>query len=187
MRLFDLLLVVLLFVMGVSMIGLFAMMGELAARVGSQDRHSTLTDTRLTPIESVQLGVRPVWWPAEIGHIPAQRHAAVLVLSNVCQSCLHIAEEPADSDLRRAPWIGIAISCGSMEAGKEFIEQTGLGEDRLYLDELGDWTQANFAVTVSPALLQFESGSLIAADTLVSVIALESIRHDKAAGVLNED
>lgn len=187
MRLLDYLFVALLFIMALSIIGLFAMMGELSARIGPENRRSQTSDARLTPLRDVQLGITPAWWPPALQHISQMPHGAVLVLSNLCESCVHIAEDLAGTDLRRAPSLGLVVSCGSREAGQMFVQDTDLGTEQLYIDEMGDWTQTNFGVNVSPALLQFQFGSLNAADTLVSVRALEAATNHETVGVHDED
>ena len=175
MRTLDYLVVVILLVTAVAIVGLFAMMGELAARVGERAANAE-DDVALTPLEGGRLGVRPAWWPEQLSDLRKLDAAAALVLSSVCESCRTVATDLATGGVAPDLPVRFVISCGNREAGLAFLGQTGLADDdRTYLDIEGDWVKSSFGVNISPTLLQFREGTLFAADTLTSAKALTGL------------
>ena len=159
-------------VLAVGMVVLFAMFGELSARVGEGDAVPRSTTVR--PLKNARLGRVPGSWPPAIDH-PGAAEFTVLVLSSACTSCADIAAQLID-DPGHTDWdsMGIAISTSDREVGEDFVARHGLGELPHYVDVGGDWVSTEFDVRMSPSALVFRDGQLAAAYIFHDVAALRA-------------
>lgn len=163
----DLILAIALFVLAVAMVGLFAMMGELAARVPDED-----AVVPPQPIEHAALGVVPSRWINDVAYVQQQDFGVVVVLSTSCTSCQRIAsgatgrlDLPADA--------AVVISSPSKEQGERFIEDNPvLRQYRHVVDPGGVWLTEDLGVDISPSVLIFRHGRLISAHTFTSASVL---------------
>ncbi len=154
---------VVLLVLALGMVMLFAMVGEVAGRVGGSDGTGSRS---LVPLEEAELGRRPVVWPDELGELsesPGQP-ALLLVLSASCRSCSRVARQLVD---KREEWAGrlqgVVISAASLDRARQFQSANDLHGFRLFLDDGGDWVTSEFGVQTSPSALLLRDGQLDAA------------------------
>lgn len=159
-------------VLTIGMVVLFAMFGELSARVaqaGTKPR-----STEVVPLEGVRLGRFPDRWPAGL-LIGGKGPSLLLVLSSACGSCMDIAGQLRDSPVD-AGWddMGILISTSHQQTGEEFVTSNGIGRFPHYVDEGGQWVMEQFDVSFSPSALVFQDGRLIAAYMFHDVAALRA-------------
>lgn len=171
-------------VLTIGMVVLFAMFGELSARVGTAGSRPRSTEIR--QLEQAELGRIPDRWPDALsasGHEPS----TVLVLSSACGSCADIAEQLTQS---HADWADMAIvlSTGHGDTGQDFIMRYGLSRFPHYVDVGGDWVSGQFAVRYSPSALIFSGGRLQAAHMFQDVAALRAkISQVRAHGPRQHD
>ncbi|MEV4756497.1 hypothetical protein AB0J86_15480 [Micromonospora sp. NPDC049559] len=145
-----------LLVLACAVVLLFAMLGELASRVPTQDQTPS---KQVEPIENAKLGAEPLEWPAELAHVPARDASVVLVLSSSCASCEKIAAQvPAALD--RGVDLTVVVSCGIRERGEDFAKRHGFHRTHTYIDHGGTWSTQKFGVDSSPAALLFRRGRL---------------------------
>lgn len=174
MTVFEIIVVIALLIVAVAIVGLFAMMGELSARVGSAPEQN---DPHTEPVEGALTGVVPASWPAGIGQFAAAELAAVLVLSPICGACARMAPTVATHSVRdRADLeVGVLVSCSDGESGRDFVRQHNLSGVPYALDVEGAWSSGEFAVTMSPTLLLFERGRLHSASSIASLAGVDVI------------
>lgn len=153
---------VVLLILALAVVMLFAMYGELAARVesGGSGRKSTLV-----VLDEARLGRRPDRWPTEFGLLPqADVPVGVLVLSASCRSCARVASQLVSaSDSWRGKLLGVVISAASIERAQEFQAANDLTGFTCYLDDGGEWVTGEFGIQSSPVALIMRSGKLDAA------------------------
>lgn len=161
-----------LLVLTIGMVVLFAMFGELSARVaegGPQTR-----STEIVPLENARLGHLPDIWPAGL---PGDREdlSVLLVLSSACSSCDDIASQLHENP-SHAQWDGMAIvvSTAHRLTAEDFIARHQLGRFPHYIDEGGNWVTGEFGVQSSPSALVFQRGTLLAAYMFHDVAALRT-------------
>jgi len=159
-------------ILAVGMVVLFAMFGELSARVAQAGTRPRSTE--VAPLEGARLGCVPDTWPAGLvtaGEAPS----VLLVLSSACGSCLDIAEQLRDSPVE-AEWddMGIVISTSHQETGDEFVAGNKIGRFPHHVDVGGSWVISQFDVNFSPSALVFEDGQLAAAYIFHDVAALRA-------------
>lgn len=159
-------------VLAIGMLVLFAMLGELSARVpqGGGSQPSTV----VVPLETKRIGHSPGYWPAELSHLE-QGDGCLLVLSSSCTSCQDVAMQ-----VMRSPghleWqeMAVLVSASDAKAGKEFVSRHGLGPVPHYVDERGSWVTGEFSIRQSPVALTFSGGQLMAAYSFHDVAALRA-------------
>lgn len=161
-----------LLVLAAGMVVLFAMFGELSARVAEAGLVKRSTEVR--SLDKVRLGHVPESWPQEIGR-PGSGEYTLLVLSSACTSCADIATQLTD-DPRHADWdnMGVVISTGSLESGENFVTRHGLGRFPHYVDDRGEWVAGEFDVRFSPSALVLHDGALTAGYMFHDVAALRA-------------
>ena len=159
-------------ILTVGMVVLFAMFGELSARVAQAG--TTTRSTDVVPLEGARLGRVPDTWPAGL-MIGGAAPSTLLVLSSACGSCMDIAEQLRDSPVE-AGWddMGIVISTSHQETGDEFVASNRIGRFPHYVDVGGRWVTGQFDVNFSPSALVFEDGQLAAAYIFHDVAALRA-------------
>ena len=171
----EIVLAVAVFLLTVAVVGLFAMMGELASRVpAAEDEPDAAAPPQ--PLPDAVLGAEAAGWPAEIAHLSEAEHAALVVLSPVCTTCRRIASGATGPLRIPAPASGVMVSSPSERRGVEFVdEHPMLREYPVALDVEGSWLTGNFGVDVSPSVLIFERGRLRSVHTFTSVAALTQL------------
>jgi hypothetical protein len=158
-----------LLLLAAAVVVLFAMMGELASRVADPDDGTG----RVTPLAEFTRGASSAYWPAGLSGLADQSWAALLVLSPICATCNKVAAELAEYPRERlGESLGIVVSCGSRDAGDEFIDRYSLGHLPHLVDEGGAWVTRSFGVKMSPSALVLEEGVLTEAYTFGKVEAL---------------
>lgn len=159
-------------VLTIGMVVLFAMFGELSARVaqaGTKPR-----STEVVPLEGVRLGRFPDRWPAGL-LIGGKGPSLLLVLSSACGSCMDIAGQLRDSPVD-AGWddMGILISTSHQQTGDEFVANNRIGRFPHHVDVDGRWVIDQLDVNFSPSALVFQDGQLAAAYIFHDVAALRA-------------
>jgi hypothetical protein len=168
----EIVLGVAVFVLTAAIIGLYAMMGELASRVPDSDRPAG--DARLLrPVAGARLGVEPAEWPSELAAVRDADLAHVLVFGSTCVTCRRIASgDTGPLSILPAP-LAVVVSCPRPDAGAEFVAEHPMVTDHPYLIDVGGaWVTDNFEVAVSPSVLVFAGGRLKSAHTFTTATTL---------------
>lgn len=179
----DLVLSVAVFLLTIAVVGLFAMMGELASRVPQAQDQQVPQVMPPEPISEIQLGVVPPDWPTELAHLSTADRAVIVVLSTLCTSCGRVASG------QTGPLTGVSgliISCPRPSKGNEFLSENPMLRDhRVALDVAGEWLTTHLGIDVSPSVLVFERGRLLSAHTFVSAASLHLLpaHHDEKEGI----
>lgn len=158
-----------------GMVALFAMVGELASRVGDPANPAPAS-TEVEPLEDARTGHTPAVWPPGLAAIGAADTAVLLVLSTICSSCQLVARQlvrQPDITLDR-PW-GVVVTCGDAAKGEEFIAQYDLGQLPHFLDVGGEWARTEFQVQSSPVAV------LLAHSTVETVLLFNDVDALNAA------
>lgn len=166
------------FVLAVAVVGLFAMMGELASRVPDPDQAPGAASGpgSLEPLAEARLNVAPDDWPPELAEVRDAARAHVIVFSATCATCKQIASgETGPLDVLPQP-MAVMVSCPRQEAGDEFLAAHPMITDYPHvLDVRGDWLTGNFEVQTSPSVLVFTHGRLVSAHTFNTATKLPEI------------
>lgn len=154
-----------LLVFTAALVLLYAMVGELAARV-PRAAHDDGDGDFVTPLTDLRAGAAPASWPAELAALQGEERAVLLVLSPACSSCNRVARELAatDADAFGLP-LGVVVSSGDLRTGEEFAARHGLRRMPCLVDERGAWVTGSFGVRTSPAALVLARG--VAAEAYV--------------------
>jgi hypothetical protein len=168
-----------LLVLTAAVVVLFAMLGELVARLPDPQRGPAVL-----PIEEAAIGRSPDAWPAAL---PDPQRCVLLVLSTACGSCANIAERLSEEP----DWeeLGVVVSTAGRHTAEDFIARYGLARFRHYIDESGEWVGDQFQVRISPSALVFHAGRLTSAYTLNDPSGLRTLltqrttQPDKEAAV----
>ena len=161
-----------LLILTIGMVVLFAMFGELSARV--TEAGPRIRNTEIVPVENSRLGHVPGSWPAAL---PSEREglSVILVLSSACSSCADIAsqlrENPSYAQLNET---AVVVSTAHRRTGEEFITRYELAQFPHYIDEGGAWVSGEFGVHSSPSALVFHGSELIAAYIFHDIGALQA-------------
>jgi hypothetical protein len=161
-----------LLVLAAGMVVLFAMFGELSARVDEAGMVRRSTEVRV--LEKARLGQVPQSWPPSLPG-PGDGTFTLLVLSSACGSCADIATQ-LTTDPGHADWagMGVAVSTAHRDTGADFVDRHGLARVPHYVDEGGDWVSGEFDVRFSPSALVFRGGMLAEAYMFHDVAALRA-------------
>lgn len=164
------------FVLAVAVIGLFAMMGELAGRVDKVLADDQSVDAISQPLERARIGARVEVWPVQLKALSDVDQLALMVLSTSCTSCARIASGETGS-LDRAGLPLAVVVVGADEASVEqFIAAHPLLRSLPLLEDAGGaWTFENFGVDVSPSLLLLQQGRLTRAHTFTAASSIRMI------------
>jgi hypothetical protein len=148
-----------------ALVLLYAMVGELAARV-AQPAHGGGDGDFVTPLADHRPGAEPANWPAELAALQREERAVLLVLSPACTSCNRVARELStmDADAVGFP-LGVVVSSVDLPTGEEFAARHGLRRLPTLVDERGRWVTGSFGVRTSPAALVISRG--VAAEAYV--------------------
>ena len=136
-----------LLVLAAGLVVLFAMFGELSARVDEAGTVRRSTEVRV--LEKARLGQVPQSWPPSIPG-PGDGPFTLLVLSTACGSCADIATQ-LTTDPGHADWanMGAVVSTSHRDTGADFVDRYGLARVPHYVDERGDWVSGEFDVRFS--------------------------------------
>jgi hypothetical protein len=153
-----------------AIVVLYAMMGELAARVPDPDGNSA---NHVTPLADFTRGAAPTIYPTGLASLAHQARMALMVLSPICTTCDKVAAELAnyDPDEIGLPF-GVVVSTSTRETGEEFVERHTLHRFPYVVDEGATWITGSLGVKMSPSALVFENGVLTEAFTFSNVQAI---------------
>lgn len=152
-------------VLGVAVVLLFAMVGELGRSccAARQPEHERL-ELAAEGADGLLEGIfdNPV--------------DTVVVLSSVCSSCARFLADP--DEIRRVldgrRW-AVIVSSPTVRAGREFAERLNIGEAPIFIDSGGRTCRERFGVQSSPTLLIFSNGRLTAGWQAVSLSSVQSV------------
>lgn len=147
------------------MVVLFAMMGELAARLPAADETPWVR-----AIEDALQDRAPSSWPPELEGLRHGR-AALLVLSTVCESCRAVAAQLPQYALDEGLRLGLVVSTGNRDSGEAFLQEFNLRSIPHFLDIGGEWTTTELGVRISPAGILVEDGTVREAATFSAFTA----------------
>lgn len=175
-----------LLLLATGMVALFAMVGELASRVG--DPAAASLSAQVEPVAGARLGHSPSAWPEGLEAVGSADTAVLLVLSTVCSSCQDVAGQlkeqlPAIDD---RPW-GVVVTCGDPAQGREFIRYHGLGRTPHLVDVNGDWVRTEFALQTSPTAVLLAHSTVRAAFAFNDVPALNAAAARTLSGHRHEE
>lgn len=183
---FEIILAITVVALTVAVVGLFAMMGELASRVPT----STPSDAETWPqvLDDARLGARPDDWPAELAELRDAAHGMLVVLSTSCTSCARIASGETGEFVIPAEVSAVAIACPSDEVGRAFVaEHRSLQGRPVLIDPAGEWLRGAFDVSTSPSALVFSHGRLLSGHTVTTAAALLRVGEMPVEEVSIED
>lgn len=164
----------------VACVGLFAMMGELSSQVGSETPNDGAGDGALIPVTGARTNAYIREWPPELLEVRDAEYAVLVVLSSACASCSTIAARMRDA-LPATPGIsgisgiqGVVISTSDSQVGEDFIDRYRLRNMGvpITVDVSGQWLVEQLNVNVSPAVIRFNAGLVVGADSFTSMGAL---------------
>jgi hypothetical protein len=154
-----------LLVVAGAVVVLFAMFGELYARVGGGAGTSAAGSPRMRVLPDVRVGHAPgVSWPGELARVGTADQGVLLVLSTSCASCATVASQlAAHRDPAELGGFAVVLSTSDLRRGEEFLARYQLAPLVHYLDVGGAWVTAEFSVWTSPSALVLKGGRLVAA------------------------
>lgn len=143
------LMVTLLVLLSLAVVILFAMLGELNARISeSSAGGGTRRPESVQPLPDAKLGATVIEFPDGLARPPG----VLLVLSTTCGACQELAPEArgffASSGVEL---VGVVVSCASAASGREFVAQYGLADLPGYVDVSGQFSMSALGVGMSPA------------------------------------
>lgn len=139
--------------LAVSVIVLFAMLGELASRLQST---SASRDLSYQPLELADTTI-----PGEFPSPLPSGLDTVVALSSACLSCRALLRDAKDLFDALGSKGGVILACRSEEDGKGFLTQAGVSAARrslIALDPGGEWLRHHLELDVSPSVI-FLSGA----------------------------
>ncbi|WP_344610739.1 hypothetical protein [Dactylosporangium salmoneum] len=179
-------------VLAAGMVVLFAMLGELSARVGPGS--APQVESSVWVLTDVALGGVPSALPAGLSglngldRLDRRGPSMLLVLSTQCRTCTSVGEQLRDNpDLADPATIGVVVTTGEASQGAAFIQRYNLGSIPNHIDLDGAWMRTQFGVNFSPTALVFRDGVLVSALGFTSVPALRAAVLDAAERVITGD
>ncbi|MCM4080893.1 hypothetical protein [Paractinoplanes hotanensis] len=171
---FEIILAITVVALTVAVVGLFAMMGELASRV--PDPTPSESDMWPQALDEARLGAQPDSWPGELSELSDAAHAVLVVLSTSCTTCGRLAGGVTGEFVVPAETAAVVVACPTEEAGRAFVaEHRGLHGLRVLIDPAGEWTRTAFDVSTSPSALVLSQGRLLSAHTVTTAAALRRV------------
>lgn len=177
----EIVLGVAVFVLAAAVIGLFAMMGELASRLPDRlragpDLSPPTSPAHLHRVAEARLGAGPTMWPDQLATVRDAELAHVVVLGSTCASCERIASGETGPLTALPPPLAVVVSCPRPEDGAAFLARHPMVADHPHLVDVGGaWMIGNFDVGISPSVLVFTHGRLRAAYTFTAATALSQL------------
>ena len=150
-----------LLLVAAAVVVLFAMFGELYARVGGDGQSSSAGHVRVLP--EARAGHVPQAWPPQLAEVGAAELGVLLVLSTSCGSCASVARELGTSQQADLGGYGVLVSTTDHERGEQFVARHRIGTLAHHVDVGGAWVSAEFDVRTSPTALVFTNGRLVSA------------------------
>jgi hypothetical protein len=167
-----------LLVLAAAVVLLFAMFGELTARLPSLG--AGYRDPAVSAVPDAHVGAVAGGWPEALDDVPADGDALVLVLSSACQSCEDVGTQLGELS-RDDPGVrlGVVVSCGDVASGEEFIARHRLRAAwPVAVDERGTWCRASFGIASSPTALVLRDRRLLGALTFTDLAAARAAAVD---------
>lgn len=162
----------LLLVAGAAVV-LFAMFGELYARVGRGNDGSAGGFVRL--LRDVPVGRVPASWPPSLTRTGTAELGVLLVLSPSCNSCKTVARElGTHPDLRELTEFAVLLSTADDQHGEDFVAEHKLSALPYHVDVDGTWVSTEFGVRSSPTALVFRDGRLLSGFTFTDFRTLRT-------------
>jgi hypothetical protein len=158
--------------LAIGLVLLFAMFGELSARLA--EAGMTRRSTMVRPLDKAWVGHSPGTWPAPLTGA-SRKPLTLLVLSSSCTSCADVATQLVDKP-GHADWdeVAVLVSTANQDTGEDFVVSHGLSGLPHYVDEGGSWIASELNVRHSPTALVFRDGRLTAAYIFHDVAALRA-------------
>jgi hypothetical protein len=164
----DYVLAFVVLLLAAAVVALFAMLGELHARVGPAAPSTA-------ELDEVKVGRRLDVWPKELAALASAPDAVLLVLSTSCASCNTVADQLGDrSDLLAGYETGVVLSTPDRDRADGFVREHGLPPRSVYVDVGGHWVTEAFGVQTSPSALILRDGELTSALVFGDLAALQS-------------
>jgi hypothetical protein len=149
-----------------AVIALFAMLGELYARLGGAKGPTPTLD-------EAKVGQQPAAWPKELSRVATAPDGLLMVLSTSCASCARVADQLRD---RADPLPGydtaVALSTPDQATADAFVAEHGLRPRSTFIDVRGKWVTGEFGVQTSPSALFLRGGRLDSALVFMDVDSL---------------
>jgi hypothetical protein len=161
-----------LLLVAAAIVVLFAMFGELYARVGGGGAGAGSGYVRILP--EIPAGHVPQAWPLELASVAAAELGVLLVLSTACSSCASVARELGTREETELGGFGVLVSTTDRERGEQFLASHRIGAVAHHVDVGGTWVSAEFAVHSSPTALVFRSGRLVSALAFTDLAGLRA-------------
>jgi hypothetical protein len=141
----------------ICIVVLFAMMGELYARLGPAIQPTE-------PVQEAKLGQSADSWPRELAAVGAAQRGLLIVLSSSCVSCDDVARQLVD-DFHPVPEYetAVALTTSDPARAEAFLVRHELPRDKVFVDNGGYWVTDTFGVQSSPSALMLTSGKLTSA------------------------
>jgi hypothetical protein len=168
--LIDVVFAAVLLVFAAALVVLFAMFGELTARLPTLN--VDYRDPTIRVLSEAKTGSKPEQWPRELTPLIDGGDALLVVLSTACQSCESVGRQMNELNGHLRHQTGVILSYGDLERGRDFVRRHHLNDVPLFLDEEGNWVKHSFGVQTSPTGLVIRNGALQAALVFTDINAL---------------
>jgi hypothetical protein len=162
-------------VLAAAVVVLFAMLGELNARMGTVRPGAD----DVQPLPDAALGRSPDDWPTGLRELSVMETGVALVLSTSCQTCATVAQQLAKASGEMLGMVSMVISTPDLAIGEQFVERHALNTHPRHIDVGGTWVNRELDVMISPSVLVFRRGTLTAAATFSDLIALRDFLSTK--------
>lgn len=156
---------------------LFAMLGQLWARIEARE----VSSSSARPLQGAKLGALTHSWPAQLtaGRDDASVRSLV-VLSATCTTCQQIGRDLRSTQPPRDYISGVVVTGPRQREIEEFMADFGPFPVPTVPDASGDWVTGEFGVNSSPSLLLFEDMRLVEAYTFNHLDAIPPLlRNDR--------
>ena len=161
----------LLVLLVVAVIGLFAMMGELNAKVAAS---ASAADTEtIWPAARSRPGPLK-GWPQELDQV-VRAGGAVVALSTSCATCDKVLSEDPKYFTDGLPKAVVVVS-GDLVSAHEFIDEYPvLARMPVYVDPGGEWLREAVGLDSSPAVFTVRDGTVLEVFNFNSASALAGL------------
>ena len=161
-----------LLLLTIAVVALFAMMGELGARVGAQGAGtSTGMGDWATEEPNLDDAIEPQWWPQPLDSLRHRPYGLIVVLSSSCQSCSQFLAGDLEVLAEYSPTY--VVSCPSKDRADMFLQSHPVLNNRpVYVDVMGDWAREQLDVDVSPSAVLLAEGRPVGKFTMSAPVPL---------------